>query len=191
MYPPFLWNDRSNATPALLSNGPSRDSSFCCSGEDYAGVLSYNGYLQEKIFDGTWIVELAESVTGYYALVLFLSFLLRYGSDRNLEDKLSIDFEPFKPINTSLYLCVNKFHPEVLNELLEDDDIFGFVKHGRGGQPASSIRYRSDTHHNGDVEVSATSCRHTFKVAAVGLAYYTGVVFEGFDRTGQLRVICG
>ena len=24
-----------------------------------------------------------------------------------------------------------------------------------------------------------------------GLAYYTGVVFEGFDRTGQLRAICG
>ena len=37
-------------------------------------------------------------------------------------------------------------------------------KHGRGGQPASSIRFRSDTHHhNGDVEVGATSCQHTFK----------------------------
>ena len=24
-----------------------------------------------------------------------------------------------------------------------------------------------------------------------GLAYYTGVVFEGFDRRGQLRAICG
>lgn len=24
-----------------------------------------------------------------------------------------------------------------------------------------------------------------------GLAYYTGVVFEGFDRAGQLRAICG
>lgn len=24
-----------------------------------------------------------------------------------------------------------------------------------------------------------------------GLAYYTGVVFEGFDRSGQLRAICG
>lgn len=29
------------------------------------------------------------------------------------EKKLSIDFEPFKPINTSLYLCDNKFHTEV------------------------------------------------------------------------------
>ena len=24
-----------------------------------------------------------------------------------------------------------------------------------------------------------------------GLAYYTGVVFEGFDRKGVLRAICG
>jgi hypothetical protein len=37
------------------------------------------------------------------------------------EKKLNIDFEPFKPINTSLYLCDNKFHTEALNELLESD----------------------------------------------------------------------
>ena len=24
-----------------------------------------------------------------------------------------------------------------------------------------------------------------------GLAYYTGIVFEGFDRDGELRAICG
>ena len=29
---------------------------------------------------------------------------------------------PFKPINTSLYLCDNKFHTEALNELLEADN---------------------------------------------------------------------
>jgi len=33
----------------------------------------------------------------------------------------------FKPINTSLYLCDNKFHTEALDELLEDDDKFGFI----------------------------------------------------------------
>ena len=38
------------------------------------------------------------------------------------EKKLNIDFEPFKPINTSLYLCDNKFHTEPLNELLESDN---------------------------------------------------------------------
>ena len=26
---------------------------------------------------------------------------------------MNLDFEPFKPINTSLYLCDNKFHTEV------------------------------------------------------------------------------
>ncbi|XP_030959153.1 eukaryotic peptide chain release factor subunit 1-1-like [Quercus lobata] len=81
------------------------------------------------------------------------------------EKKVTIDFEPFRPINTSLYLCDNKFHTEVLNELLESDEKFGFIvmegkgtligtlsgntreilhkvsvdlpkKHGRGGQSA-------------------------------------------------------
>jgi peptide chain release factor subunit 1 len=81
------------------------------------------------------------------------------------EKKVSIDFEPFKPINTSLYLCDNKFHTEALNDLLQSDDKFGFIimdgngalygtlsgnaravlhkfsvdlpkKHGRGGQSA-------------------------------------------------------
>ena len=79
--------------------------------------------------------------------------------------KVNIDFEPYKPINTSLYLCDNKFHTEALDELLRDDDTFGFIimdgngclfgtlcgsnrtvlhkfsvdlpkKHGRGGQSA-------------------------------------------------------
>ena len=38
------------------------------------------------------------------------------------EKRVNIDFEPFKPINTSLYLCDNKFHTEALNELLESDN---------------------------------------------------------------------
>merc|ERR1719464_1416953 len=86
-------------------------------------------------------------------------------TDEGKDKKLSIHFEPFKPINTSLYLCDNKFHTEALDELLEDDDKFGFIvmdghgslygtlcgntreilhkfsvdlpkKHGRGGQSA-------------------------------------------------------
>jgi peptide subunit release factor 1 (eRF1) len=43
------------------------------------------------------------------------------------ERKINIDFEPFKPINTSLYLCDNKFHVEALSELLESDQKFGFI----------------------------------------------------------------
>ena len=78
---------------------------------------------------------------------------------------MNIDFEPFKPINTSLYLCDCRFHTEALHELLESDEKFGFLimdgngslfgtlagntreilhkfsvdlpkKHGRGGQSA-------------------------------------------------------
>ena len=46
-------------------------------------------------------------------------------TEDNKEKKLNIDFEPFKPINTSLYLCDNKFHTEALNELLESDQRYG------------------------------------------------------------------
>lgn len=94
------------------------------------------------------------------------------------ERKVNIDFEPFKPINTSLYLCDNKFHTEPLGELLESDEKFGFVvmdgsgtlfgtlagntrevlhrmtvdlpkKHGRGGQSALRFaRLRLEKRHN-------------------------------------------
>lgn len=94
------------------------------------------------------------------------------------EKKVTIDFEPFKPINTSLYLCDNKFHTAPLNELLEDDSKFGFIvmdgngtlygtlcgnartvlhkfsvdlpkKHGRGGQSALRFaRLRLEKRHN-------------------------------------------
>ena len=40
---------------------------------------------------------------------------------------MAIDFEPFKPINTSLYLCDNRFHTEALSSLLESDSTFGFI----------------------------------------------------------------
>lgn len=43
------------------------------------------------------------------------------------ERKLNIDFEPYAPINTSLYLCDNKFHTEALSELLSSDQAFGFI----------------------------------------------------------------
>jgi peptide chain release factor subunit 1 len=57
-------------------------------------------------------------------LVLFVGTIL---TDEGKEKKVSFDFEPHKPINTSLYLCDNKFHTEALQELLEDDSKFGFI----------------------------------------------------------------
>ena len=94
------------------------------------------------------------------------------------ERKVNIDFEPFRSINTSLYLCDNKFHTEDLNDLLMDDEAFGFIvmdgngslygtvqgsnkeilhkfsvdlpkKHGRGGQSALRFaRLRLEKRHN-------------------------------------------
>merc|ERR1712048_1073148 len=99
-------------------------------------------------------------------------------TEEGRERKVNIDFEPFKPINTSLYLCDNKFHTEDLNELLMDDEAFGFIvmdgngclygtvqgsnrdivhkfsvdlpkKHGRGGQSALRFaRLRLEKRHN-------------------------------------------
>lgn len=109
-------------------------------------------------------------------LILYTGTVL--GEDGRTEKKMVIDFEPFKPINKSLYLCDNKFHVEDLKDLLENEDVFGFIvvdgngalygtlqgnsretihkftvelpkKHGRGGQ--SSVRFarlRVEKRHN-------------------------------------------
>ncbi len=44
-------------------------------------------------------------------LVIYCGTIL---TDDGKEKRVNIDFEPFKPINTSLYLCDNKFHTEVI-----------------------------------------------------------------------------
>ena len=51
-----------------------------------------------------------------YGLVAYCGTIL---TEDNKEKKVTIDFEPFKPINTSLYLCDNKFHTEALQSLLK------------------------------------------------------------------------
>jgi peptide chain release factor subunit 1 len=99
-------------------------------------------------------------------------------NEEGKEKQVTIDFEPFKPINTSLYLCDNKFHTEALSELLQDESRFGFIvmdgngclfgavsgnareilhkftvdlpkQHGRGGQSALRFsRLRTEKRHN-------------------------------------------
>ena len=99
-------------------------------------------------------------------------------TDEGKEKKVNIDFEPFMPISTSLYLCDNKFHTEALTSLLADDKKYGFIimdgngalfgtlsgntrevlhkfsvdlpkKHGRGGQSAPRFaRIRQEKRHN-------------------------------------------
>mmetsp|Transcript_30362 Transcript_30362/g.91257 ORF Transcript_30362/g.91257 Transcript_30362/m.91257 type:complete len:433 (-) Transcript_30362:501-1799(-) len=110
-----------------------------------------------------------------HGLVVYCGTIM---TDEGKERRVNIDFEPFKPINTSLYLCDNKFHTEALDELLEDDEKFGFIvmdgngslygtlqgnnrevlhkfsvdlpkKHGRGGQSALRFaRLRMEKRHN-------------------------------------------
>lgn len=105
----------------------------------------------------------------------------------NKEKQVTFDFEPFKPINTSLYLCDNKFHTEALSVLLESDEKFGFIvvdgngalfgllqgntrtvlhkftvdlpkKHGRGGQSALRFaRLRMEKRHNFVRKVAETA----------------------------------
>ncbi|CAH7670353.1 eukaryotic peptide chain release factor subunit 1 [Phakopsora pachyrhizi] len=111
-------------------------------------------------------------------------------TDEGKEKKVNFDFEPFKPINTSLYLCDNKFHTEALSELLESDSKFGFIvmdgngslfgtlagntrdvihkftvdlpkKHGRGGQSALRFaRLREEKRHNYVRKVAEYAVQH-------------------------------
>lgn len=120
-------------------------------------------------------------------LVLYCGTLL---TDEGKEKKVTIDIEPFKPINTSLYLCDNKFHVEPLFSLLESDDKFGFIvvdgsgalygtlsgstreilhkfsvelpkKHGRGGQSALRFaRLRLEKRHNYLRKVAETATQY-------------------------------
>jgi peptide chain release factor subunit 1 len=127
-------------------------------------------------------------------------------TDEGKERKVNIDFEPFKPINTSLYLCDNKFHTEALSELLESDSKFGFIvmdgngslfgtvsgntrevihkftvdlpkKHGRGGQSALRFsRLRDEKRRNYVRKVAETATQIFISGDKVNV---TGLVLAG------------
>ncbi|KAJ5079483.1 peptide chain release factor subunit 1 [Anaeramoeba ignava] len=110
-------------------------------------------------------------------------------TDDGKEKQVTIDFEPFKPINTSVYLCDSRFHTEPLQELLENDSKYGFIvmdgngclfgtlsgntkrilhkftvdlpkKHGRGGQSAQRFaRLRTEKRHNYVRKVAETAAQ--------------------------------
>lgn len=122
------------------------------------------------------------------------------------ERRINIDFEPFKPINTSLYLCDNKFHTEALSELLESDQKFGFIimdgngalfgtlsgntrdvvhkfsvdlpkKHGRGGQSALRFaRLREEKRHNYVRKVAELAVQNYISNDKVNVA---GIILAG------------
>uniref|UniRef100_A0A803XQT6 Eukaryotic peptide chain release factor subunit 1 n=2 Tax=Aves TaxID=8782 RepID=A0A803XQT6_MELGA len=127
-------------------------------------------------------------------------------TEEGKEKKVNIDFEPFKPINTSLYLCDNKFHTEALTALLSDDSKFGFIvidgsgalfgtlqgntrevlhkftvdlpkKHGRGGQSALRFaRLRMEKRHNYVRKVAETAVQLFISGDKVNVA---GLVLAG------------
>lgn len=133
-------------------------------------------------------------------LVIYCGTIL---TDDSKEKKVNIDFEPFKPINTSLYLCDNKFHTEALQELLTDDNKYGFIimdgngalfatlqgnardilhkftvdlpkKHGRGGQSAVRFaRLREEKRHNYVRKVAETAVQMFIKDDKVNVRAYT------------------
>jgi len=120
-------------------------------------------------------------------LVIYCGTVL---TDEGKEKKVNYDFEPHKPINTSLYYCDCRFHTEPLNELLESDQKYGFIvfdgagalygtlcgntkevlykfsvdlpkKHGRGGQSALRFaRLRLEKRHNYLRKVAELSVVH-------------------------------
>ncbi|EMS59150.1 Eukaryotic peptide chain release factor subunit 1-2 [Triticum urartu] len=129
-------------------------------------------------------------------------------TDDGKEKKVTFDFEPFRPINASLYLCDNKFHTEPLNELLESDDRFGFIvmdgngtlygtlsgnsrevvykfsvdlpkKHGRGGQSALRFaRLRMEKRHN-YLRKAAELATHFFINPATNQPNVVGLILAG------------
>jgi len=120
--------------------------------------------------------------------------LILYGGtildEQNKEKKLTYDIEPFKAINTSLYLCDNRFHTDILSSLLEKDEKTGFIiidgkglligqlngnrreilsklsvnlpkKHGRGGQSAARFgRIRLEKRNHFLKKIAEISSQH-------------------------------
>ena len=122
------------------------------------------------------------------------------------EKKVCIDFEPFKPINTTLYLCDSRFHVEPLGELMKSDETFGFIiingkealfatlcgnnkmvlerisedlpkKHNKGGQSATRFAHlRDEKIHNYIRKLSEKAVRYFISDDKV---WVSGIILAG------------
>ncbi|KAK7822394.1 eukaryotic peptide chain release factor subunit 1-1 [Quercus suber] len=160
---------RGNGTSMISLIMPPRDQIYRVTkmlGDEFSTALNIKSRVNKQSVLGA--IKSAQQKLKLYnevppnGLVLYTRMIV---TEDAKEKKVTIDFEPFRPINASLYLCDYKFHTEVLNELLESDDKFGFIvmdgngtligtlsgntreilhtfsvvlpkKHGRGGQSA-------------------------------------------------------
>jgi len=108
-------------------------------------------------------------------LVIFCGQILM--EDNKTEKRITLDIEPFRPVQNKMYKCEGRFDTSCLQYLLEDDEKFGFIivdgggalfatlqgnvrnilqkitvelpkKHGRGGQSANRFaRLREEKRH--------------------------------------------
>ena len=136
-------------------------------------------------------------------LVVFCGNII---NENNKEKKVTIDFEPYKPLNKFLYMCDNKFHTDSLQSLMVSEEKYGFIimdgngclygilsgnnkeilqqfsvelpkKHGRGGQSALRFaRLRLEKRHNYILKVSELAVKHFIKEDKVNV---TGIILGG------------
>jgi peptide chain release factor subunit 1 len=119
-------------------------------------------------------------------LALFCGIAL----DDNQEKKISIAFEPIKPLTCSVYMCDSLFHVDMLEKMMTNNQRYGFIivdgkgalystlcgnhketlysfdvdlpsKHGRGGQSALRFaRLRIEAHNNYIRKVAEAATKH-------------------------------
>ena len=136
-------------------------------------------------------------------LVVFCGTILMEG---NKEKKVTIDFEPYKPLNTFLYMCDSKFHVEALQELMVSDQSYGFIivdgngclfatlsgntknilqhfpvqlqsKTRRGGQSALRFsRLRNEQRHNYRLKIAELAVKHFIKEDKINVL---GIIIGG------------
>lgn len=126
------------------------------------------------------------------------------------EKKLSIAFEPFLPLQHSLYKCDEQFHTNILKEQLSDNDVWGFVivdgdgtsfhtlcgrthemifewnnislpkKHGRGGQSKQRFERIRDQKRGWYLKEVADTTLRYFIDSNTTLPNIVGLIVAGF-----------
>ncbi|BBH10079.1 eukaryotic release factor 1-3 [Prunus dulcis] len=130
-------------------------------------------------------------------LVLYTGIIV---TEDGKEKKVTIDFQPSKPINVSLYLCDNKFHTEALTVHLESDEKFGFIimdgkesmfgtlsdilftsqkKHARRGQSAARFARIGQEACDNHVTKTAELATNLFIDPATNQPNVTGLILAG------------
>jgi len=136
------------------------------------------------------------------------------------EKKVTIAFEPFKPLSHSLYKCGAQFHTEMLRDQLSDSDTWGFIiidgqgasfhtltgrdsktlykwdnvslpkKHGRGGQSKQRFERIREQKRGWFTSEVASMALYHFIDPATTLPYVVGLIVAGCADLKQELVEC-